>query len=99
MRTNSLLLALTILGACSTELIPGAERVRQITPIMTTSCKFLGPVTGSENMGADQAGDMESAFNKIRNTVTQRGGNAFVLTATSTSGYITVVQADAYFCR
>lgn len=93
-----LLVSATALIGCSTELVPGAERVRQISPGMTSSCTFIGPVTGSESMGLGIAEDVESAYNKVRNATYQRGGNAFAVSSTSTSSAITVVQADIYAC-
>ncbi|WP_377190994.1 DUF4156 domain-containing protein [Ruegeria meonggei] len=98
-RTTMFLISTTALLGCSTELVPGAERVRQISPGMTSSCTFIGPVTGAESMGMDVAGDVESAYNKVRNAAFDRGGNAFVVSSTSSSSDITVVQADIYACR
>lgn len=86
------------LSACSTELAPGAESVRQISLSMAGSCKFLGPITASESMGIDAAADVQSTYNKIRNEVLTKGGNAFVVSTTSTNELITVAQADAYLC-
>ncbi|WP_363322726.1 DUF4156 domain-containing protein [uncultured Litoreibacter sp.] len=87
-----------LLASCSTELTPGAQLVRQISTAMTSECTFLGPVSGSESLGFDIAGDAESAFNKVRNEVAARGGNAFVLTNSTSSDVATNVQADAYRC-
>ena len=98
MRSTLLLISVMAIGACSTDLNPGAERVRQISPGMTHSCEFLGPITASEGMGIDVAADVQSTFNKIRNEVAQRGGNAFVVTTSSTSQSMTVAQADSYRC-
>ncbi|WP_371931389.1 DUF4156 domain-containing protein [Roseovarius sp. MMSF_3359] len=99
MRSFILLITAATVGACSTALEPGAERVRQINPNMTDTCQFLGPVTGGESMGIDVAADVNSAYNKVRNEVARRGGNAFVVSASSTSQAQTVVQADAYACK
>ena len=99
MRTVAFLTTAIVLSACSTDLIPGAESVRQITPAMTNSCSFVGPVTTSESMGIDVAADVESAYNKVRNAAVQMGGNSFVVSSSSTSTETTVVQADVYLCR
>ena len=49
-------------------------------------------------MGIDTGGDADSAFNKVRNAVAAKGGNAFVLSNSVSNGFGTNVQADAYRC-
>ncbi|WP_366866426.1 DUF4156 domain-containing protein [uncultured Roseobacter sp.] len=90
--------ALLVLSGCSTELTSGGANVRQVSLSAVSSCTFLGPVTGSEAFGLDIAGDTQSAYNKMRNSVAALGGNSFVLSSTSSNTDITVVQADAYRC-
>ncbi|MFC3530203.1 DUF4156 domain-containing protein [Paracoccus mangrovi] len=90
--------AILILSACSTQLSQSGKKVRQISLHAADNCQFIGSVTGSESMGIDEAMDVGSAFNKVRNAVAQMGGDAFVVSATSTSISSTVVQADAYRC-
>ena len=87
-----------LLTACSTELTQGGKSVRQISLQSANQCQFLGPVTGSEALGLDVAMDVTSSYNKVRNAVAQMGGNSFVVSSTSTSSELTVVQADAYNC-
>ncbi len=87
------------IASCSTELTSEAMLVRQISTDASAKCSFLGPVSGSEAFGIDVAGDAESAFNKVRNEVAARGGNAFVLTQSTSTDEATNVQADAYICR
>ena len=92
-------LAIVALAAgCSTELTPDARLVRQISTDASSLCTFLGPVSASEAFGLDVAGDTESAFNKMRNEVARRGGNAFVLTNSASNLDSTNVLADAYSC-
>ncbi|WP_371931285.1 DUF4156 domain-containing protein [Roseovarius sp. MMSF_3350] len=98
MRVVGIWLILLGLSACSTELTQAGKSVRQVSLQTANSCQFLGPVTGSESMGLDEAMDVTSAFNKVRNSVGELGGNAFVVSASSTSSATTVVQADAYSC-
>lgn len=98
MRYIGLVSVLLTLAACSTELSQEGKSVRQISLQATNTCQFLGPVTGSESMGFDEAMDVTSAYNKIRNSVAQIGGNAFVISSSSTSSATTVVQGDAYSC-
>ena len=86
------------LAGCSTELTPEAQLVRQITPQMTSNCKFLGPVSGTEIMGMTLADDTNSALNKLRNEVANRGGNAFVLTNSASTLDGANAQGDAYSC-
>ncbi|WP_316013863.1 DUF4156 domain-containing protein [Roseobacter sp. HKCCA0434] len=98
MRDYIALIAFMLISSCSTELTSQGKTVRQISSGTSESCEFLGPITASESMGLDIAMDMESAFNQVRNEVALRGGNAFVVSASSTSEFSTVVQADAYNC-
>ena len=99
MRGLLFLMTVAMVAGCTTELTPEAQKVRQIAIGASSACSFLGAVSTSEVMGLDIAGDTESAFNKMRNAVASRGGNAFVLT-NSTSNYdSTNVQADAYVCK
>jgi hypothetical protein len=97
---NSFAIAVAIfaLAGCSTELTQAGKSVRQISLQSSNSCQFIGPVTGSESMGLDEAMDVTSAYNKVRNSVAQMGGNSFVVSSSSTSSASTVVQADAYKC-
>lgn len=90
--------ALSFLVGCSTELTPGGANVRQVPLSAANTCTFLGPVTASEAFGLDIAGDTQSAYNKVRNSTAELGGNSFVLSSTSSNADITVVQADAYRC-
>ena len=98
MRHIGIILTFTTLAACSTELSQEGQAVRQISLESSNSCQCLGPVTGAESMGLDEAMDVTSAYNKVRNAVAQMGGNAFVVSSTSTSIASTVVQGDAYNC-
>ena len=98
MRYARLMPVLLTLAACSTELTQEGKSVRQISLQSANACQFLGPVTGSESMGIDVAMDVTSSYNTVRNSVAQMGGNAFVVSLTSTSAASTVVQADAYRC-
>ena len=98
MRYFGPLSVIIVLAGCSTELSQAGKSVRQISLQSANACQFLGPVTGSESMGLDEAMDVTSAYNKVRNAVAQMGGNAFVVSSSSTSSASTVVQADAYKC-
>lgn len=87
------------LAACSTELTEHAYSVRQISLSAAEKCSFISPVSGVEYFGWTSAGDAQSALNKVRNSVAERGGNAFVLTQTVSSDDGTVSHADAYLCE
>ncbi len=89
---------LLVIVGCGTELTPAAQQVRQISTVTTDGCEFLGPVSASEYFGISAAGNTGSAMNKARNDVATRGGNAFVLTNTSSGEEGTIVQVDAYRC-
>ncbi|RWR30473.1 DUF4156 domain-containing protein [Sinirhodobacter populi] len=86
------------LAACAADLTDEGMSVRQISLASADDCRFLGPISASESMGLDEAMDMMSAYNKVRNLVAQMGGNAFIVSSTHTSTSSTVVQADAYAC-
>ena len=94
-----LLLPCLFLTACSTEMTESAQSVRQISLMTAEKCTFVGPVAGSEYFGLTMAGDAQSALNKVRNAVAERGGNAFVLTQTVSDLDGTISHADAYYCK
>lgn len=98
MKKSLAVLCCCVVSACSTELTPEAQLVRQITPQMTERCQFLGPVSGTELMGMTVADDVSSALNKVRNETAARGGNAFVLSNTQSSLDGSIAQGDAYAC-
>lgn len=95
-----LIACLSVLTAsgCVAEMTPEANGVRQVTPNVVTTCRFIGPVSGSEMWGFGTAQDAQSALNKLRNEVAARGGNAYVLGHSSTRDDGTIVQGDAYRC-
>lgn len=97
-RSMPLFVIIAVVAGCSTQLTPEAKKVRQIAATSSSGCSFLGAVSASESLGLDIAGDTESAFNKMRNQVAALGGDAFVLTNSTSSFDSTNVQADAYAC-
>ncbi|WP_190285434.1 hypothetical protein [Mameliella alba] len=100
MKTSySIMIAAAFVSACSTELTTQAVSVRQISLAGAENCTFLGPVSGAEFFGLTVAGDAQSALNKVRNSVAEIGGNAFVLTQTISDDAGTVSHADAYSCK
>ncbi len=88
-----------LLAGCVTELTPEAQKVRQITLQMASNCEFLGPVSGTEVMGMTLADDANNSLNKLRNAVGSKGGNAFVLTTSTSTWDGANAQGDAYRCR
>ncbi|SEW47142.1 protein of unknown function [Cognatiyoonia koreensis] len=98
MRKLILFTGLIAIAACSAEISPEAQLVRQVTPQMTEQCQFLGPVSGTELLGLTVADDANSALNKLRNETANRGGNAFVLSNTTSSLDGSIAQGDAYSC-
>ena len=98
MRHFTIICTTLIIAGCSTDLTNEGAKVRQISLSAADSCDFLGAVTTSESLGIDVAGDVQSSFNKLSNTVAERGGNAFVLTTTDTTIAVTVVRGEAYRC-
>ncbi len=87
-----------LVAGCSTELTQEANTVRQLSLESAEKCAFLGPVSGAEYFAWTTGGDAQSALNKVRNEVANRGGNAFVLTQTVSNDGGTVTHADAYRC-
>ena len=73
--------------------------VREITPTLTSKCRFLGVVQSVEGETISVTEDRRSAMNKIRNEVAARGGDSFVLNDMFTTTIETVMQADAYVCE
>ncbi|MFS4436812.1 DUF4156 domain-containing protein [Paracoccaceae bacterium GXU_MW_L88] len=98
MRFVSTLSLVLAMAACSTDLSSEASNVRQISLNAAESCQFLGGVTGSGMFGMTEAMDTTSAYNQLRNSVSEMGGNAFVVSSSSSSMESAVVQADAYDC-
>lgn len=93
---------LGLLASCATPIEPAARQVRQIAPPAAGDpCKFLGvvDVTGNVNYWsiAEARRDMLA---RVRNEVANRGGNAYVPTATIIEGAFSPAsaQADAYAC-
>ena len=72
---------------------------REIQPDWGTKCEFLGVIDASEGSGWDIADDRRGALNKIRNQVADLGGNAFVISLSTSNGFRTLIQADAYKCH
>jgi len=85
-------------SGCATKLTEQGRMIRQIQPDWSTSCKFLGVIDASEIDGWDIADNRRGALNSIRNQVAEMGGNAFVVSQTTTSELRTLIQADAYKC-
>ncbi|WP_370645642.1 DUF4156 domain-containing protein [Ruegeria sp. Ofav3-42] len=98
MRGIWVFVCVALVAACSTNLTPQGQQVRQLSPQTVQNCQFLGPVSGMELFGFDTPMDAESAQNKMRNAVASMGGNGFVLTQSSTSDGGTFVSGDAYRC-
>jgi hypothetical protein len=98
-RTFALILTLTFFGAsCARELSDEGRMVREIQADWANSCEFLGVLEESEGNGWDIPDDRRGALNRVRHSVAQIGGNAFVITSMSSNGFRTLVQADSYYC-
>lgn len=93
------IIAALLAGCAATELTEAGMMVREITPGMTSECRFLGVVQSGEGETVSVTEDRRSAMNKMRNEVAARGGNSFVLNDMLTTAIETVMQADAYECE
>jgi len=91
--------AVFILAGCAAQLTQKGRMVRQIQPDWATKCEFLGVIDASEGTGWDIAGDRRGALNKIRNKVAEMGGDAFVISQSTSNEFRTLIQADVYKCR
>jgi len=91
--------ALLLLAGCAAQLTQKGRMVRQIQPDWATECEFLGVIDASEGSGWDIPDDRRGALNKIRNRVAEMGGNAFVISQSTSNDFRTLIQADAYKCR
>lgn len=91
--------ACILASGCAAQLTNEGRMVRQIQADWATSCDFLGVVEAREGNGWDVADDRAGALNSVRNQIASQGGNAFVLTQTSSTGFQTVIQADSYNCK
>lgn len=94
----AVVIALLALSGCATQLTQQGRMVREIQPDWSTKCEFLGVIDASEGNGWDIADDRRGALNKIRNQVADLGGNAFVVSQSTSNGFRTLIQADAYKC-
>ena len=83
---------------CASQLTHKGRMVREIQPDWATNCEFLGVLDASEGSGWDVPDDRRGALNGIRNQVATLGGNAFVLSQSTSNLFRTLVQADAYKC-
>ena len=92
------IVAVLILSGCAAQLTQRGRMVRQIQPDWATGCEFLGVIDASEGNGWDVADDRRGALNRIRNQVADMGGNAFVISQSTSNGFRTLIQADAYKC-
>jgi len=86
------------MSSCATDLTNEGRMIREIQPDWSTKCKFLGVLDASEGGGWDVADDRRGALNSIRNQIADIGGNAFVLSQSTSNGVHTQIQADAYNC-
>ena len=87
-----------IFSGCATKLTEQGKMIREIQPDWSTNCKFLGVIDAAEYNGWDIADNRRGAINQIRNQIAEMGGNAFVVSHTTTTELRTVIQADAYEC-
>jgi hypothetical protein len=90
--------AIFSLIGCAAQLTQQGRMVREIQPDWGTKCEFLGVIDASEGKGWDIADDRRGALNRIRNQVAELGGNAFVISQSTSSASRTLIQADAYKC-
>jgi hypothetical protein len=61
-------------------------------------CEYITPITASESMGNNTAGDLQSAMNKARNKVAEAGGNAMRILSTSSNNFASTVLVEALKC-
>ena len=104
MRNFVILILVMLLVGCATQLTQAGRTVRQIQPDWATKCEFLGVLDASESRGLmvlvvpDVPVTRRGALNKIRDQVAEIGGNAFVVSEKSSTGFRTLIQVDAYKC-
>ena len=94
----ALLFALS-LTACATGMSTAGSQVRDLTGQDVRTCKFIEVVESFEIWGdLGSYTTNRSAINKLRNKVSDVGGNAFVVDSFNASITHNVIQAEALKC-
>ena len=100
-RSVLIVLALGVLASCATPLTVDGGSVLQLSSGAQASsmdCVFLGVLEGIEGSGLDIGDDQRGALNQVRNRAADMGANAFVVSMSTSTGWRTTVQAEAYHC-
>jgi hypothetical protein len=85
------------LSGCSTQLDPGAEKVRIISAEEKSRCESLGIVSTDQQLGPNKAAN---SMNRAINEVARRGGNGVFIVSAGTSGLDgAAVTVEALRCR
>ena len=94
-----LLLIAFSLTACETAISTAGSQVRDLTGQDVRKCKFIQVVESYEILGdARSYTTNRSAINKLRNKVSNVGGNAFTVDNFNSSITHSVIQAEALQC-
>ena len=94
----ALLIALTS-TACESTMTAAGSQVRDLTGQDVRMCRFIQVVEASEIWGNSKSYTANrSAINKLRNKVSNVGGNAFTVDNFNSSLTHSVIQAEALQC-
>ena len=94
-----ILLGALALTACGTRISPAGSQVRDLTGQEVRMCRFIQVVEASEIWGNSKSyAANRSAINKLRNKVSNVGGNAFTVDKFHYSLAKNVIQAQALRC-
>jgi uncharacterized protein YbjQ (UPF0145 family) len=103
MRTTVALFGILVFSGCvTTDLNPGAEKVRITSnPEVVRGCKFVGEVTGADRMNGGTMGQgaaEENANRRLRNNAAAMGADTVFVGVSTTNTSGSVQRGEAYQC-
>ena len=97
MKVTTLLIIITLLNACASQLSQPGRMVRAINADSNTHCKFTGAlIIKDRTLYFDYAEAETGLINKVRNTVAEHGSDAFVVVSASIEAG--TAHIDSYRC-
>ena len=94
--TISILTSTLFFTSCTVRLTPKGAAVRVIDSTFAKECRYIGAFSSTTGSGSQN-----KVLNHLKNQIAQAGGNAFVVSAESSSSFYQrySIAADAYKCN
>ena len=94
--TITILVSLLFFTSCTVRLTPKGAAVRVIDSTVAQECHYIGAFSSTTGSGSQN-----KVLNHLKNQIAQAGGNAFVVSAESSSSLYQhySIAADAYKCN